>query len=319
MSAILLKPFPKLLRSLVAKFVTFGNRMYYSKCAQLLERSFKTRISAYLQDPLTMFNDYAEWSIINATKHDNPVEKTPDMLSRRLMTLNFAAIHTSTMTTANMIMDIASGPQGRNCLNAIMTECQALRQKYGNRWNSARIAEMVVTDSALRESMRISGFGSKAFSRKVVAPGGAILPSGVRIPYGETVCVSGYSLHRDESIYADPDTFHYDRFLQSLDGVQENEESNRTLSKTAATTEVDYAVWGHGRHACPGRFFAVNLVKMIIGCIVENYELRLWDERPANFWLGDTPIPPRNVVVGVRRRSPRVCHAGTTERDEFSV
>lgn len=109
-------------------------------------------------------------------------------------------------------------------------------------------------------------------------------------------------MHHDESIYSRPNEFYYDRFLDTEPRDDCDEKEARSPNKAAATTDVDYAVWGHGKHACPGRVFAVIVVKMIIAYMVENYELRHWDERPANIWIGDTPVPPRNLMVGVRRR-----------------
>ena len=299
MSAFMMKLFPRLLRPFVAKFTTLGTRLFYSRCAHHLEHHFANRIFAWHQDPAAMLNNYADWSICDAMRRHDPAEKTPDMLSRRLMTLNFAAIHTSTMTTANMVIDIASGSAGERCLTAILEECQALSQKYGTQWSSARLAEMAVTDSALRESMRISGFGSKVFVRKVMDPSGLILPTGTQIPHGEIVCVSGYSMHHDGSIYPAPHEFRHDRFLH-CDGSRQQQIQN--LPKTAATTEVNYGVWGHGKHACPGRFFAVHLVKMIVAYMVQKYELKPWNERPANMWIAETPIPPRGLMMAIRRR-----------------
>lgn len=249
-----------------------------------------------------MRDNYADWSVCDAMKRDNAVEKTPGRLSRRLMTLNFAAIHTSTMTTANMIIDMASGPSGRSCVDAILAECQALSDQYGDDWSSARIAEMVVTDSALRESMRLSGFGSKGFTRKVIPLDGVALPAGSRISPGEILCISAYSMHHDEAIYPRPHEFCYDRFLEPPATGDESETETRGVSKAAATTDVNYAVWGHGKHACPGRFFAVSLMKMMVAYMIQCYEFEAWDERPANVWIGDTPIPPRELDVGVRRR-----------------
>lgn len=299
LSALTLKLFPRVLRPFVAKFTTLGTRLFYSRCAHHLEYHFANRISAWHQDPAAMLNNYVDWSICDAMRRHDPAEKTPDMLSRRLMVLNFAAIHTSTMNTANMMIDVASGSAGERCLTAILGECQGLSQKYGTQWSSARLAEMAVLDSALRECMRISGFGSKAFARKVMDPAGLILPTGTQIPRGEIVCVSGYSMHHDESIYPAPYEFRHDRFLNSDgSGLQ----PTQNLSKTAATTEVNYGVWGHGKHACPGRFFAVHLIKMMVSYIVENYELKPWKERPANIWIAETPIPPPGLMMAIRRR-----------------
>lgn len=296
-SALLLKLSPHFFRSLLAGLTTIGTRFFYSRCAQLLEHHFADRISSWHQNPAALPNKYADWSVSDVFTRDDAVEKTPDMLSKRLMTLNFAAIHTSTMTTANMIIDIASGSAYENCLTEMLVECQALSEEYGSQWSSARIAEMVIIDSALRESMRVSGFGSKAFVRKVMASNGILLPNGVRIPKGEIVSVSGYSMHHDKDIYPRPHEFRYDRFLQHSTNSKWIQQRTQASAKAATTTEVTYAIWGHGKHACPGRFFAVNLVKMLVAYIIENYELKPWNERPANVWVGNTPIPPKDLMI----------------------
>ena len=296
LNGMLLKLFPRPLRPLIAKFSTLGTRLFYSRCAHHLEPHFTARMPAISRDPKQIGNTFADWSVFAATIQDNPAEKTPDRLSRRIMALDFAAIHTSTMTTANLILDIASGLTSEACLTAILAECHALSSKHGDQWTSARLAEMVVVDSALRESMRLSGFGSRTFSRVVVAPAGVALPNGLHIPYGETLCTAGYPMHHDAALYDRPYDFCYDRFLQG-------ERPEQSMGKTAATTEVTYAVWGHGKHACPGRFFAVALVKMLLACLVQRYEVKPWKERPDNVWVGDTPVPSREVLLEVRRRA----------------
>ena len=301
-NALLLKLFPSPFRAIVARVITLGTWRFYRRCARRLERIFENRIVAWHKDSSSMQNTYADWSVNDAMKRQNPADKSPDMLSRRLMTLNFAAIHTSTMTTVNLILDLFSGPAGKACLAAITAECQALSEKYGAEWSSARIAEMVMTDSALRESMRLSGFGSKAFSRKVMARESVMLSNGVFVPHGEIICLSGYSMHHDESIYPRPYGFCYDRFLKPQHGSGDGGRETRMLIKAAATTELTYAVWGHGKHACPGRFFAVNLIKMIVAHMVQHYEVKPWDVRPANMWIGDTPVPPRSLNMEICRR-----------------
>jgi cytochrome P450 len=41
------------------------------------------------------------------------------------------------------------------------------------------------------------------------------------------------------------------------------------------TTSLDYLVFGHGRGACPGRFFAIYEIKMLLIQFLRNYDLRL--------------------------------------------
>lgn len=162
----------------------------------------------------------------------------------------------------------------------------------------------------LRESMRVSGFGSKAFTRKVVSACGASPTDGTRFPGGGTVCVSGYSMHRDESIYSGPHQFRYDRFVAPKeDGVDDAVE---TL-KAASTTETTSSVCGHGKHACPGRQFAIELIKMVVACLVVNHEIESLPERAENVWIGDTPTPLRNATDSVRRRTYSSCIQGIRE------
>ena len=296
---LLLKLCPALLRPGLAILLTLRTRYHYSKCARHLVPFIRKSIAAWHLKLQELPDSYATWSIEDAMKYRDKVEQTPDMLSRRVMALNFAAIHTSTMTTVNLILDLASAPTQQGCLKRLSEENDLLHRKYGAHWTRARIAEMIILDSALRESMRISGFGSKAFNRKVTAPQGVLLPNGVLIPQGAAVSVSGYSLHRDESIYPRPDEFLPERFSR-FDGKLYNHEE--ITMKTAATTEPTYAIWGHGKHACPGRFFAIDMIKMLVAYLISNYDIKEMPERPKNVWIVDTPIPPRNAKIEIKRR-----------------
>lgn len=79
--------------------------------------------------------------------------------------------------------------------------------EFGSAWERTRLMKMVKPDSVLRESMRISSFVSKAFTRKVTAAEGMTLPNGTHIPRGTTVCVNAYPIHHDEEIYPEPFEF----------------------------------------------------------------------------------------------------------------
>lgn len=115
-----------------------------------------------------------------------------------------------------------------------------------------------------------------------MAPNGLTLPNGVIVRHGNTVCINAYSLHHDESIYPRQYQFIYNRFLQPHAEGKEGPMQELSLTRSVTTIEVNYAIWGHGKHACSGRFFAVGLIKMIVTCIVEICELETWHERSAN-------------------------------------
>lgn len=51
---------------------------------------------------------------------------------------------------------------------------------------------------------------------------------------------------------------------------------------------------GHGLHACPGRFFASNEIKLLLSHLILNYDIKLKDgetARPPNTY-NDTTISP---------------------------
>lgn len=72
----------------------------------------------------------------------------------------------------------------------------------------------------------------------------------------------------------------------------------------AAAVEMDecFTTWGMGKHACPGRFFAVDLVKMILPRVLVDYEVENLGERPDNLWIEYNVIPPPAATLKVRRR-----------------
>ncbi|EEB94370.1 hypothetical protein MPER_06828 [Moniliophthora perniciosa FA553] len=70
----------------------------------------------------------------------------------------------------------------------------------------------------------------------------------------------------------------------------------------APTTE--YVFFGTGRHACPGRFFAVNELKALMSHVLLNYDVKLEKEGvlPESDWFGLSNTPNRTAEVLFRKR-----------------
>ncbi|KAI4154388.1 MAG: hypothetical protein LQ340_001720 [Diploschistes diacapsis] len=120
----------------------------------------------------------------------------------------------------------------------------------------ARLRKM---DSFMKESQRLNPFSSTGFSRKMKTD--VTMNDETVFPKHSTVTVPVGCIATDPAIYPDPDTFDGLRFYKL-----------RTESKSKAndgryqyvTTNKEYLYWGHGVHACPGRFFAANEIKIIL-------------------------------------------------------
>ncbi|KAJ1325847.1 tenellin biosynthesis cytochrome P450 monooxygenase [Microdochium nivale] len=222
-------------------------------------------------------------------------------------------------------------------------------------WTKATVAGMRRVDSAIRESMRLNGFIHRGVMKMVVAPGGVVLPDGVtRLPRGTKVGVSAHSVHRDEEIYEAAGEYRPFRFASATDLLQSGrdgrsataaalgdisssgssgtvEEQQETMTTTTTTnttkppppqslvsTSDKFMGFSHGSHACPGRFFAANQLKIALAHIALHYDIAPavtaaagagaggdgsgGVKRPENKWFFGHMAPPLTAKVRVRRR-----------------
>lgn len=113
-------------------------------------------------------NDYISWHINLAMAEGRHDELTPDRISRRLMPLNFTAIHTTALTMTNTLFDLLSSPSTPEWLEGIREEAERVLAEEGGQWTKAGLARCHRSDSAIRESMRISNFMTRNVLRKVM-------------------------------------------------------------------------------------------------------------------------------------------------------
>ncbi|EXJ92197.1 hypothetical protein A1O3_00747 [Capronia epimyces CBS 606.96] len=86
-------------------------------------------------------------------------------------------------------------------------------------------------------------------------------------------------------------------------------------------TSPTYLGFGHGRHSCPGRFFAANELKLLVAYLLTRYDIQMVVEgtsgaagndglngngngrgvRPECYWAGPNHVPPMGAKVRVRR------------------
>lgn len=99
------------------------------------------------------------------------------------------------------------------------------------------------------------------------------LPDGTLIAKDQQIMVP---VHRmwDDSIYPNAQEFVPDRFLK-LRQTPGQEELHQCVS-----TSPDHMGFGYGVYACPGRFFAVNEIKIVLCHMLLKYDMRLVDGRP---------------------------------------
>jgi cytochrome P450 len=93
------------------------------------------------------------------------------------------------------------------------------------------------------------------------------LEDGTFIPKGHQLSVSCHSM-RDNAIYKNASSWDGYRFYRQRE--QPGMENKAQLSSTSP----EHMGFGYGVHACPGRFFAANEVKIIMIYLLLQYEWR---------------------------------------------
>jgi len=218
-------------------------------------------------------------------------QRDPKDLNLRMLGVNFAAVHTSTMTFTHAFYWLAANPQ---FVPTLREEVEAVVAEHG--WTKDAVNAMVRVDSFLKESARFSGIGSVTMSRKIMRA--VTLSDGTQVPKGAHVAVNLWGVHRDPEIYEDPETFDPWRFSHRV-------EAGEPAVKHAFTTaSSDFLFWGGGTHVCAGRYFASQELKAMMAHIVTHYDVKMPNEgvRPADTWFGTACIPSRDAVVLFRKK-----------------
>lgn len=203
------------------------------------------------------------------------------------------------MATTQVIFDLASR---REYIKPLRDEIQQVIDEDGQdtdgegflKLKKASLTKLKKLDSFLKESQRMSPPGVSTFpflffqnptnssqvsnTRITTAPlslsTGHTLPTNTRIAFpSQAVHLSPetltFSATYNPSTNAPPSQFDGFRFYNLR--LQPGKENRHQFVSTSA----DSLVFGHGNHACPGRFFASNEIKVVIIELLRNWEFRI--------------------------------------------
>jgi cytochrome P450 len=248
-SGTLLKLVPKIFQRLVAWAFVLPNRYHFHKASKYLIPFIQQRIKDLEEVQKTGnaradLNDYTTWHIKQVADELDAAERTTQKIALRIMTVNFAAIHTSTFTATNALFDIYSSLLVATYVQEIREEIEQALSESGGKWDKNVVAKLIKTDSAVRESLRISTFMTTGMERIVVDPHGVIMSDGLHLPQGTRLGTSTYSIHHDESIYENAKTYDAFRFSRPREAAIAAEkaraEANGTEKNCSANKE-DFA------------------------------------------------------------------------------
>ncbi|KAI0732573.1 cytochrome P450 [Fomitopsis betulina] len=280
--------FPKPLKRVVGPFLPWARRairqvsVYLRPMIEDRQRKLEEMGENWTDKP----NDYLMWVMDEAARQGESIKIIIDAL----MASNFAAIHTSSNSITQAIYQLAGSPKYAAFLRE---EVESVVKEHG--WNKIAVGKMWKLDSFMRESQRLNGITHIAVMRK--AKQDFTLSDGTFIPAGTLLAGASTATHRDERNYENPEVFDPLRFADM------RSEEGAGIKHQFVSTSPEYVPFGHGKHACPGRFFAVNELKVMMAYILLHYDIKFDGNkgRPDN-WSRWHSVIPANATVLFRKR-----------------
>ncbi|TCD70621.1 hypothetical protein EIP91_002652 [Steccherinum ochraceum] len=239
--------------------------------------------------------DVLTWVIQDVPDHN----LTAKYISQVLIGMNFAAVHTSSMTLTHAIFQLAV--EGDKYLPELRQEAETILSSEG--YTKTSLNKLVKMDSFFKEILRFHGVGGTRkpdfpSRRPTVSPqrmttGDVTLSDGTFLPRGTLVGGNVIQIHSNEQFY--PHAAEFDGFRYVEDG--------KTTGGSLITTSPTFLTFGHGKQACPGRFFANFELKAMLAHLILNYDIKMDGPavRPENVQFRYGVAPHRTAKVMFRK------------------
>ncbi|EAT79372.2 hypothetical protein SNOG_13045 [Parastagonospora nodorum SN15] len=267
-----LRPWPLALRKIVHMFHPFSRQIRSTrmKIRSIISPLIAERVALKKQGKTSAkMSDMVGWM------EDIIEEKgaNVDLIDGQLF-IAFAAVETTSTTLAYLILDLLDHPE------AVAPLRQEIIEVLGSSgWSKTSLMRLKLLDSAMKESQRLH-------------PLSHLLPKG-------TQTFVRWETRSSESVYPNPDEFVVDRFLK----MRESGENGASSKWQFVSTSPEHLAFGHGRQACPGRFFASNEMKVAMVHILLKYEWKYTGEgRKPEQTISHIPMLPFDQKVAFRRR-----------------
>ncbi|KAF4910817.1 Cytochrome P450 monooxygenase BOA4 [Colletotrichum fructicola] len=266
-------------------------RYYRRRVAEMLKPIIRNRLEdAKKGSDRKKPSDMVQWLIDNSNGRGDDLA----FQANEHIVMNVAAIHTTGGQLAHSLYDLARHPeyvpQLREEIASVLCQDGSITKQ-----GVFRLKKM---DSFLREVQRLIPPSMVSTNRKALKP--LKLSNGVIIPAGTSLAASPACVSRDPTIWKDPDEFDGLRFFKLRE--TEGEEKYQF-----ATVNEDALSFGHGRHACPGRFFASAELKIVLIHILRDYDIELCGDynkdRPLNRFVEVMAAQDVTYELRFRRRA----------------
>ncbi|OTA63085.1 cytochrome P450, partial [Hypoxylon sp. EC38] len=233
-----------------------------------------------------LFDDAIQWLEVEAAARGIVCDET--LMANFQMIMGLVAFHTTSDLLEQFMIDLAY----HECMQPVREEVIQLLRAEG--MSKTSFYKMQLLDSGLKETQRMKPIEHIMLRRLVLDD--VRLSNGLLLKKGTRTLVDSRAM-RNPDVYENPDEWDITRF------VKLRSQPGGVASAQLVSPTVNHFAFGYGKHACPGRFFAANSLKVILCHLLVNYEWKLvpgTDPTPVGMGVNFLPNPTAKILI--RRR-----------------
>ncbi|KAK2036539.1 cytochrome P450 [Colletotrichum somersetense] len=205
------------------------------------------------------------------------------------LALSTAAVHSTADLLTQVLFDLIENP---DLVDDLRKEIVSVIGDTG--WKKTAIFKLRLMDSVLKESQRLKPAITMTMCREVLSE--YQLSDGTLLPKGALIGISTNGLW-DEENWENAGQFDGYRFLRMREKF--GGENHWQL----ATPTKEHLAFGYGKHACPGRLFATQELKIILCHLLLKYDLKMASGEKARVQQSGILLnADGNAKIVIRRR-----------------
>ncbi|CAN8097031.1 unnamed protein product [Discula destructiva] len=294
LSAMKLRAVPSLFRPLVALILPDLRRVYrhHERARALIQPILQQREREQQEEKMTpKANDTIQWMYDLI-----PEEDKQDYGFQSVAQLAITAV--SAQSTSKLIVNIVLNLiKYAEYVPMLVEEIESALEECGGEWTLDSMNRLEKLDSFMRESLRFEPPLTATFQRRAAKP--VALHDGTLLPQDTLLFAPAGAIAFDPEFYPDPERFDGLRFYK----LRQEASGSKVRHQFVATSNTQVQ-FGLGRHACPGRWFAGHLIKMVVANILLSYDLKFRDgeDRPKTFLFQTTNMPHPKTRILMKRK-----------------
>ncbi|KAF2187596.1 cytochrome P450 [Zopfia rhizophila CBS 207.26] len=212
------------------------------------------------------------------------------MLTRLVGSIIAGGTYSSAAFITGVIADLVNDPQS---LGEIRQEIREKNNEVKGNWDQAAYNSLDKLESAMKETLRLAPGSLLLYSR--VMESDYTLSNGLQLKKGELITTSGRSISTDANLFPDPKQY---KALRAY-----NTDLERHRAQPFRSVDSEDMRWGSGRWACPGRYIASLMGKVILVKLLDEYDFKfIGGKRPPTSILHEFVFMDPSTKFLMRRR-----------------